>query len=140
MRKALKAAMVMPILLLQKPHASSKAREHANCLHRRLQAWQDGDINSLIIEGRTIQHCLKQNNNRYMNSDIEQQTARRFAKLMTNGKVRAAMRLLSDKEKGTPLLLDTQLATDGLQPPTTVRDELLKKHPPGQPAHPDTLL
>ena len=61
--RALKAAMVMPILLLQKPHASSKAREHANCLHRRLQAWQEGDINSLIIEGCTIQHRLKQNNN-----------------------------------------------------------------------------
>ena len=65
-----------------------------------------------------------------MNGDIEQQTAYGFAKLMMNRKVRAAMRLLSDEEKGTP----------GLQPPTTVRDELLKKHPPCQPAHPDTLL
>ena len=75
-----------------------------------------------------------------MNSNTEQQTARRFAKLMVNGKVRSAMRLHSDEEKGTPLPLDNQLATDDLQPPITVRDELLKKHPPGQPAHPDTLL
>ena len=29
---ALKAAMVMPALLLQKPHSSSKAREHVVCL------------------------------------------------------------------------------------------------------------
>ena len=55
---ALKAAMVIPTLLLQKPHAASKARDHAICLHRRLQLWLEGDINNLIIEGRTIQHHL----------------------------------------------------------------------------------
>ena len=67
------------------------------------QARQEGDINSLIIEGRTIQHRLKQNNNRYIKSDTEQQTARRFAKLMMNRKIRTALRLLSDEEKGAPL-------------------------------------
>ena len=90
------------------------------------QARQEGDINSLIIEGRTIQHSLKQNNNRYIKSDTEQQTACRFAKLMMNRKIRTALRLLSDEEKGAPLPLDTQLATNDHQPPTTVHDELLK--------------
>ena len=137
---ALKAAMVMPSLLLQKPHASSKAREHADCLHRRLQAWQKGDVNNLVIEGRTIQARLKQNS-RCMSCVSEQQTSRRFTKLMMQGKVKAALRLISEEGKGALLLLDTQLPTDEHQPePITVRDELLKKHPPGQPANPDTIL
>ena len=57
---ALKAEMVMPALLLQKPHAMSKAREHVTCLQRRLEARERGDINSLVTEGRVEQHRLKQ--------------------------------------------------------------------------------
>jgi len=57
---ALTAAMVMPVLLLQKPHPSSKSQDHVACLHRRLDSWKTGDINNLMIEGRTIQHRLKQ--------------------------------------------------------------------------------
>ena len=136
---ALKAAMVMPALLLQKPHAMSKAREHVTCLQRRLEAWERGDINSLVIEGRVVQHRLKQSSH-YNSHNSDHQTARHFAKLMTQGKVRAALRLLSDASKGAPLSLDAQLTTEIFDQHTTVRDELLKKHPPGQPAHPDTLI
>ena len=52
---ALHAAMVMPILLLQKPHARSKAKDHLKCLERRLAVWKAGDIELLFHEGRTIQ-------------------------------------------------------------------------------------
>ncbi len=135
---ALKAAMIMPTLLLQKPHESSKTREHVACLHRRLQAWQEGDINNLVIEGRTIQHRLKKY--RRTSRESEQQIGRRFAKLMMQGKVKAALRLLSDEGKGAPLSLETQITTQEHHPATTVRNELLKKHPPGQPAHPNALL
>ena len=58
---ALKASMVIPALLLQKPHPTSKSRENVACLQRRIQLWQKGDINNLIIEGRTIQQRLKKN-------------------------------------------------------------------------------
>ena len=51
---ALKAVMIMPALLLQKPHCSSKASEHATCLQCRLISWKEGDIDTLICEGRTI--------------------------------------------------------------------------------------
>ena len=136
---ALKAAMVMPALLLQKPHSSSKAREHVVCLQRRLDSWQIGDINNLVIEGRTIQHRLKQNH-RHARSSKEEQTTRLFTKLMLQGKVRAALRILTNESKGGPLPIDTRLSTHPDQPITTVRDELLKKHPPGQPAHPDALI
>ena len=46
---ALKAAMVLPALLLQKPHAKSKAKEHSTHLEHRLNLWEKGDINSLVI-------------------------------------------------------------------------------------------
>ena len=52
------AAMIMPSLLLQKPNCSSQAKENATCLDKRLRKWKEGDINSLIIEGRAIQQQL----------------------------------------------------------------------------------
>ena len=69
--------MVMPALLLQKPHSSSKAHEHVVCLQRQLNSWQMGDINNLVSEGRTIQRRLKQNY-RHTYSGKEEQTTRLF--------------------------------------------------------------
>ena len=46
---ALTATMVIPSLLLQKPHRSSKTRDHIAYLGR-LQLWKAGNINSLILE------------------------------------------------------------------------------------------
>ena len=51
---ALKAAMVVPSLLLQRPHSNSKSRDHINSLHRRLKLWHEGDIQSLLDEGIII--------------------------------------------------------------------------------------
>ena len=57
---AVTAAMTMPALLLQKPHAKSKSKDHTVCLKRRLELWKLGKIEELISEGRTIQTLLKQ--------------------------------------------------------------------------------
>ena len=58
---------------------------------------------------------------------------------MLQGKVRAALQIPTDEVKGGPLHMDAQVSTDG-ETNTTVRDELLKKHPPGQPVNPKVLL
>ena len=50
------------------------------------------------------------------------------------------MRILSIEGKGTSLPLDSIVSTDAQQPTTSVRDELTKKHPPGQPAHSSALI
>ena len=55
---ALKVAMTMPALLLQKPHTRSRAKEHTTHLDRRLHLWRAGKIHELIHEGRTIQQNL----------------------------------------------------------------------------------
>ncbi len=55
----LRDAMVLPILLLQKPHAHLRTKEHMTCLQRRLNSWKRGDIDSLVREARTIQRQLR---------------------------------------------------------------------------------
>ena len=57
---AMKVVMVMPALLLQKPHPRSKARDHVVHLERRLQLWLDGRLDELL-KGRTIQRQLLRN-------------------------------------------------------------------------------
>jgi len=57
---SIKALMVMPSLLLQKPSRTSKAKEHGELLQKRLIQWKDGDIDSLVREVRFIQSSLKQ--------------------------------------------------------------------------------
>ena len=41
---ALKAVMVMPALLLQKPSRTSRAKDHSTHLARRLQLWKNGSF------------------------------------------------------------------------------------------------
>ena len=58
---ALKAATIMPILLLQKPSKRSKTKDHIRCLQRRLISWKDGNLNELLREGKTIQQRIPKN-------------------------------------------------------------------------------
>lgn len=52
---ALKAAIVLLALGLQKPSRQSKAKDHQECLSRRLTLWKEGEIDTLLREGRMIQ-------------------------------------------------------------------------------------
>ena len=128
---ALKAAMTMPALLLQKPFPSSKSRDHVQRLDHRLQLWKDGNLNALLSEGRTIQGQLKGVSPRRYES-----LSRKFANLMMEGKVRAALRLLSESS-GDVLPLDMVVNPDDNE---TVHDILLKKHPSRQPPKAGALV
>ena len=44
---ALKAFMVLPTLILQKPSATSKSKEHGEAIKRRLALWKQGEIDLL---------------------------------------------------------------------------------------------
>ena len=118
--------MIMPALLLQKPHAASKSHDHVACLKCRLVSRQDGDIDNLMRE------CSS-------HKDGYQRIARTFNKLMFQGKVRAALRVISVEGKGSSLPLDSIIPTNEQQS-TTVREELVKKHPPGRPANGTSLV
>ena len=59
---ALKAAIIIPSLLLQKTCKNSKTNDHNKALKRRLKLWTDGHLAELLKEGETIQSSLKQVN------------------------------------------------------------------------------
>ncbi len=115
---ALEAAMVACTLLLQKPHPASKSRDHVKALERRLRAWREGDLDGLMREGRTLQTQLRSSNR----LSQEHQT-RTFSKLVFEGKIRAAIRFLSDNHGGG--VLDINGTVGGKK----VIDVLREKHP-----------
>ena len=129
-RIALKAAMVMPLLVLQKPNPKSKARDHIACLSRRLDDWDNGRFDALVKEGRAIQDYLKIHS-RADDRFKEERLSHTFAKLMMAGRTASALRLLRDSERGGLLRLSEQ--AEGYPEGTTVIDVLEQKHPPAQP-------
>ena len=131
-RVAMKAAMTMPSLLLQKNCATSKAKDHVKCLERRPLLWFVEDIDSLVREGRIIQQHLSRTAPKHHNQ--QDRLTRTFARLMFEGKVRAALRLLSHHDSVGVLNLDHEI--NGIH----IREILKDKHPPAQPANPTTLL
>ena len=105
---ALCAAMVVPALLLQCPHRSSKTRVNKACLERRLRLWEEGDIHSLLHEGRCIQQRLPRRQLTFHYSHLEDKSklTRHFTNLMQAGKTKDAVHLLSDQKKDGVLHLN----------------------------------
>ena len=134
---ALKAAMTLPALVLQKPHKKSKAKEHVSCLQRRLDLWEKGDINDLLKEGKALQKSKARLQPPSSPKEGLSSTLRTFSKMMMEGRVRAALRLLADNPGGGPLNLTTCVDE---KTGKTVKDVLEEKHPDSQPAHPDTFF
>ena len=60
-------------------------------------------------------------------------------KFMKQGKLRAALRLLEQNRGSGVLSLNSTLQVGPMQQ-STIREILVDKHPPGQPAHPETVL
>jgi hypothetical protein len=129
---ALKSAMVFPSLMLQKPTQNSRTKDHVCCLERRLDLWRSGKVEELVAEINAIQTRLPPLQQRNTVSQNEEDSlAFRFASLMSEGKTRAAVRLLKENDGGGPLVLDGMLQTANGQ--ETVREILRNKHPKGKP-------
>ena len=94
-----------------------------------------GDINGLILEGQVLQHRLQRAC--FKTTSHTDKITRLFTKFMFQGKVKAALQLLRNESvsKGGMLPLNSKLPT-GL----TVHEELISKHPIGQPIHPSAVL
>ena len=90
---SMKAIMVMPALLLQKPNKKSKSKDHKMALERRMQQWEDGKILELLKEGKTIQDRLKTPKD--LKNSIKA-TSQTFIERMSQGNVNGAIKLLSD--------------------------------------------
>ena len=138
-REALYNLAVLPILMLQRTRKRSSAKDNATHLQRRLGVWGDGDLTSLLAEGRCLQRLEASSRaGTRKQGDLDQ--ARRFGDLMGQGRVQEALRTLSSESNRAGILqLDDQvpLADGGSM---SVRDVLLEKHPPGRVADQEILL
>ena len=121
---ALKAAIVLLATALQKPSMKSKAKIHQECLAKRLALWKEGEIDSLLREGRSIQKRLVKTKR-----TEPPNKAKIFAKLVMEGQINSALRYLSENECGgvLPLTVD-------------VMGQLKDKHPEAQEAKLGSLL
>ena len=106
------------------------------CLQQRLETWRSGDIADLLQEGSTIQSRLPLHTT---SKSSDEQLSRNFAKLMAEGKVKAAIRLLSSQPNSAVLHSDTPLGSES-DSEKTVFDSLCKKHPSGEPAQFDVVF
>ena len=135
---ALKAAFLLPILVLQRPHNRSKIKSKSiiDILNRRMNSWLDGDFDCLMSEGRSIQtYYSKVHGKRY--NDKSDDIAFSFNSLMMKGGVQSAGNLVTNKGFGKPLSLDTVVSSS---PCRTVREILHDKHPDSKPALPNSVL
>ena len=105
---ALKVFMVLPALMLQKPSAKSKARDHTKALSHRLDLWQEGNLLDLLREGKIIQGKLASTKRR-----TTEDVTRIFSKLMLLGKVSDALKYLDESSQ------------NGVLPPTKEVVDLL---------------
>lgn len=121
------AAMVMPQLLLQRPHGSSKLKEHISCLERRMKLWKEGKLDELVREVTAIQNRLRTKRRPIGSTNV----ARDFANLMFGGKIKEALELLSKKGRGRVLLPDELVPDKDGQ--TSVMSLLKSKHPQAMP-------
>ena len=99
--------MIIAALLLQNPSKDSKSKNHVEALKRRLDLWGKGDIIELLEEGETIQHRLKTP----APTTSTEAISKTFAKLMSTGRVNAAVKLLTSNMDGGILPLTDETMT-----------------------------
>ena len=101
---ALKVVMILPNLLMQKPSAKSKAKEHSKLLEERIRLWNSGEISELFDDGNAIQKRLSKSK-RNLSRDVE----RTFTKLMLEGKVSSALKYLDENAENAVLPLTEEV-------------------------------
>ena len=123
---ALKAAFVLLAVGLQKTSKKSKAKDHQECLARRLvlYMWKEGEIDTLLRDGRLIQRHL----DRSRKADPPNK-AKIFAKLVMEGQIHSALSYQSEEDYGGALPLSEQ-----------VMEQLAYKHPKAQQAKLGSVL
>ena len=133
----MKAVIVLPLLLLQKPSRKSKVKDHITCIERRFPLWRDGQLDHLLAEGRTLQERLsKRPPGR--KKKVRVPAARLFADKMFQGKVKSSLDMLTNKSRGGLLQLNDMVTCP--EGEMSVRDILRDKHPSSKPLTQDCLI
>ena len=120
---AMKVFNILPSMLLQKPSATSKAKDNAKALKQRLEMWNEGKIEELLRDNRVIQQKPVEPPNR-----TARNVTRVFTKLIFEGKVGAAMKYLDENAENAVLHSSPE-----------VIEKLRTLHPQPGNIYPDTL-
>ena len=121
---ALKVFNILPNMLLQKPSATSKTRDHVKVLTERLQLWSEGKFSELWRDNRVIQKKLTEKPKRSPGD-----MTRTITKLMIEGKVGAALKFLDENAENAVL-----------HPTPEVIEKLKSLHPEPMNIFPGTLF
>eukprot|EP00794_Sanderia_malayensis_P020911 gene20911-22964_t len=114
---AIKAFMILPSLVLQKPSSRSKTKENSEALKRRLELWKHGDIQLLLKEAKLIQRKIISLKKSRSMEDV----SRIFSKLLMEGIISSAL-----------IFLDSDTSSGVLPSSEEVLNELQQKHPRGK--------
>ena len=95
---ALKVIMILPNLMLQKPSATSKSKEHSETLQQRIEMWNKGNIQEIWKDGLVIQKKLTSKPQK-----APEDVTRIFSRLMFEGKVGAALKFLDENSSNSVL-------------------------------------
>ena len=112
-------------LMLQKPSAKSKNRDHIRYLEKRLKWWTEFKLDELVEEGRAIQKNLSRLQESKSSSDLKA-----FTRLMLQGKLKSALKFVDED--------DSIVGVHELTP--EVITELQRKHPKQEPIDESFIL
>ena len=113
---ALKAAFVMPVLLLQQSNVEAKEKSNKLLLERRLKLWEEARGEFIkLLEGRSLQKHRKIYHGTGGHKNNSSPLSRSFANMIFQGKMGAALQLLSDEGSSSLLLHDIADAGSGLK-------------------------
>ena len=115
---------LFPALMLQKPSARSKVKEHNNCTKARLEHWSNGNLDEIVSECLLIQDKFTSKRRKGVVN-----LSKTYSDLIMRGKLTQATQLLEGEESGGPLPVDDDLIA-----------QLERKHPVAEPSHADALL
>ena len=138
---ALYSMFVFPVLMLQLAPGQRAESKCSERLQHRLDLWTQGDLGSLVHEGRAIQQSqgLPRRGGKRLGAV---DPAREFSSRMTSGRVHDALRGLqtnsTDPTSGVLSINDSIVMKDGVS--TSVERLLLEKHPQPKSAELGALL
>lgn len=85
---ALTSAMLLPSLILQRPHKRSKPQDHIGCLEHRLALWGTSTgVRQLLNEGKSVQRHLSRSHHDRKDGN----RTSRFTDFICKGKVKDAL-------------------------------------------------
>jgi hypothetical protein len=116
------AFVCFPSLILQKDKNFKKTKDIRNLLKRRMIMWEKGQYDELLKEAEHCDRKLPQSSGR-MNADQE---AKIFSNLIMQGKLREAVRFITDRQGGG--VMDPEQDA-GKPAGKSVFEVLLSKHP-----------